>query len=119
VNDERAHLPADDVERNLESIVAELVEGYEATPERIFLARPCYDYAEGAPEILRGYCRHIDALVARLGLSPGPDFFEAYSRDKERWYGADPVHPNVAGMRRMAELWHRSIVRFPQKGNAQ
>jgi lysophospholipase L1-like esterase len=42
-------------------------------------------------------------------LSRGPDFYAAFARDKPRWYGQDPVHPNVEGMLRMAALWHDAL----------
>jgi lysophospholipase L1-like esterase len=112
VNDERAHAPAEVVEHNLEQIVRILIDEYGAEPRRVFVARPCYDYFEGAEPILRSYCARVDALVERLGLSHGPDFSAAYAQDQKRWYGDDPVHPNVEGMKRMAELWHEAIRRL-------
>lgn len=111
VNDERALLPAETVAQNLETIVKRLCDDYRATPARILLAKPCYDYAEGAAAILESYCAEIAKLIARLGLRPGPDFFDAYSRDKQRLYGDDPVHPTVAGMELMARLWSEAIVK--------
>ena len=109
VNDERALRSAEEVGGDLEAIVDLLCHRYEAKAEAIFLARPCYDYAEGAPAILSSYCRVIDDIIARRGLSRGPDFFDAYSRDKQRFYGDDPVHPNAEGMKLMASLWAEAI----------
>ncbi len=109
VNDERAKVPAADVGRNLEAIVSLLIQDYGAEPHRIVVARPCYDYAEGAEAILKGYIAEIDALVARRGLRPGPDFFAAYAVERAKWYGDDPVHPNIAGMEYMAQLWAEAI----------
>ncbi len=110
VNDERAKRPDEAVGHDLEAIVDELVREHAAEPRRILVARPCYDYHPGAEAILKGYIARIDQLVQRRGLSKGPDFFDAYSRQKERWYGSDPVHPNVEGMALMAKLWHEAIV---------
>ena len=110
VNDERAHTPPEQVASNLGAIVQLLIDRYRAQSERILIARPSYDYAEGAEPILTAYAAEIDALIARLGLRPGPDFLAAYSTDRARWYGADPVHPNLEGVQLMAELWHEAIV---------
>jgi lysophospholipase L1-like esterase len=87
-----------------------------AEPSRILLAKPCYDYFETAAEALRGYCSVVDQVVAELGLSPGPDFFDAYSRDQARWYGGDPVHPNIEGMTCMARLWYEALRAAADKG---
>lgn len=115
VNDERAQVTAADFRRNLDAIVSRLIRVHKARPECIFVARPSYDYWPGAPELLSAYGEQIDRLIRRRGLSAGPDFFRAFSRDRERWYGADPVHPGLAGMRRMAELWQRALVKqFPE-----
>ncbi len=111
VNDEREKAPAAMLRKNLDAIVELLQKDYHAQPASILVARPCYDYAPGAAEILKAYNAEIDALIAERRLSPGPDFFAAYAIDKDRWYGADPVHPNVAGMSYMAQLWHDSIVK--------
>ncbi|MEI6500364.1 MAG: GDSL-type esterase/lipase family protein [Armatimonadota bacterium] len=105
VNDERAKAPAATVGANLEAIVDLLISEYGAKPERICLARPCYDYAEGAAPILESYIAEMDKLIERRGLRHGPDFFKAYSVDKDKWYGTDPVHPNIEGMDYMARLW--------------
>ncbi len=111
VNDERAATPVADVTRNLSAIVDELEDRYGATPDRILLAKPCYDYLPGARFHLEAYCRAIDALVAARGLAPGPDFFTAYAESRSRWYGLDPVHPNEEGMNYMAKLWEEAIAR--------
>jgi len=111
VNDERASISAAVVRANLAAMVDRLIKDYQAKPTRIFLCRPSYDYAPGAATILRGYSAEIDGLVKDRGLSRGPDFFAAFSQDKQRWYGSDPVHPNLEGMTRMAGLWHEALVR--------
>jgi len=113
VNDERAKLPAATVGANLEAIVSLLISDYGARPERILLARPCYDYAEGAAPILQSYIAEMETLIARQGLRHGPDFFAAYAVDKAKWYGADPVHPNIAGMEYMARLWDEALAAVP------
>jgi len=111
VNDERARRNPEEVKKDLRSIVDILVDRHRAEPSRILLARPCFDYAEGAEPVLRAYCKAIEDLVEECGLSRGPDFFDAYSRDKEKLYGEDPVHPNQEGMRLMARLWHDAVIR--------
>jgi lysophospholipase L1-like esterase len=111
VNDERAKLGADVVAANLAAMVDMLLKDYAADPGHIFISQPCYDYAEGAAPILEAYGREIDKLIAAKGLRPGPDFYKAYSVDKDKWYGADPVHPNIAGMERMAELWADALTK--------
>lgn len=109
VNDERAKLPAETVGENLSQIVDLLISQYGAKPERIYLARPCYDYAEGAEPILRSYTAEMDKLIARRNLRRGPDFFAAYCVDKAKWYGDDPVHPNIEGMDYMAKMWAETL----------
>ena len=109
VNDERAKLGADVVAANLANMVDLLVTEYAAAPEKIFICQPCYDYADGAAPILEAYGKEIDKLIATKGLRPGPDFFKAYAVEKERYYGADPVHPNIVGMELMAELWAEAL----------
>ncbi|MBI2297852.1 MAG: SGNH/GDSL hydrolase family protein [Armatimonadetes bacterium] len=111
VNDERALRPADDVQRDLATMVELLMAGCRARPERILVARPCYDVWPGAEAILGRYIDRIDLLIERLGLRPGPDFFAAYGADPARWYGVDPVHPSEEGMRYMAELWAEALLR--------
>jgi lysophospholipase L1-like esterase len=115
VNDERAKVPPEMFAANMEAIVNLLMEAYAAQPNRILVAQPCYDYFEGATEILTAYCKEIDGLTSRHGLGRGPDFFAAYATERERWYGEDPVHPNPEGMKRMAQLWRDAIVKaFPE-----
>jgi lysophospholipase L1-like esterase len=109
VNDERAKMPPETFARNMDAIVGELIDKYGAKPDHILIAHPSYDYFEGAPQILQSFSREIDRLIERRGLSHGPDFFDAFSRDKQKWYGDDPVHPNVAGVRYMAEQWAKAI----------
>jgi lysophospholipase L1-like esterase len=109
VNDERARVPPEAFAATLRAIVQTLTIEYAAQPSRVLVPKPSYDYFEGAEPILRSYCEQIDAVVMDLGLSPGPDFFAAYATDRQRWYGTDPVHPNVEGVRRMAELWHEAL----------
>jgi lysophospholipase L1-like esterase len=115
VNDERASRSAEEVGKDLEAIIDLLCHRYQAVAEAIFLARPCYDYAGGAATILSSYCGVIDEIIARRGLSRGPDFFGAYSRDRQRFYSADPVHPNVEGMKHMAALWAEAILCQPRR----
>ncbi len=109
VNDERAHVKASEVRAHLAAMIDLLVKDYGAKPARIYVAIPSYDYAPGAAAILRSYVREIEALVMQRGLSRGPDFYTAFAQDKPRWYGQDPVHPNVEGMVRMAALWHDAL----------
>jgi lysophospholipase L1-like esterase len=116
VNDERHHFSADAFGANIEIIVHTLISEYHASPRRILIARPSYDYEPGAEERLSAYCRRIEEIVQRLGLSHGPDFFEAYRRDRAVWYGTDPVHPNAEGMKLMGELWNGAIVHVLQSG---
>ncbi len=104
VNDERALIPATTVAANLEAIIELLIRDYGASASRIFVAKPCFDYWPGAFEYLTAYSTEIAWMAAR-GVGKGPDFFSAYSRDKETYYGDDPVHPNVRGMDMMAALW--------------
>ncbi|OGV70071.1 MAG: hypothetical protein A3K19_27580 [Lentisphaerae bacterium RIFOXYB12_FULL_65_16] len=109
VNDERAKITSEAFAADMDAIVALLLDEYKAEPGRIFVAKPCYDYAEGAAPILAGYCTEIDKRVAKRGLRHGADFYKAYATDKERWYSADPVHPNIDGMEYMAQLWFEVI----------
>jgi len=113
VNDGRANLGADEVTRNLAAIVDILVKEYAATPERIFIASPSYDYAPGAADRLAGYRTAIAKLVAEKGLKSGPDFFAAYANDRPRYYGTDPVHPNAEGVELMARLWAEVLPAAP------
>ncbi|MCF6175894.1 MAG: SGNH/GDSL hydrolase family protein [Victivallaceae bacterium] len=109
VNDERAGVDAAVFFQNMRSIVNILLNEYCAMPEKIFIAKPSYDYATGAADILQRYCREIDQLIKDYNLQPGPDFFRAFSTDKAKLYEDDPVHPNVVGMKYMAELWAKKL----------
>jgi lysophospholipase L1-like esterase len=111
VNDERANVPAATVRANLAAMVDLLIKEYRAVPSHIFLATPSYDYHPPAPKILGGYAREIAGLVRDRGLSIGPDLFEAFSKDRQRWYGSDPVHPNLEGTARMARLWNEALLK--------
>jgi lysophospholipase L1-like esterase len=111
VNDERAQVAPEAFAARLAAIVDVLLQDYAAPPARIYISRPCYDYAPGALPLLEAYAVEIDNLVAAQGLEHGPDFLTAYAVEKERLYGADPVHPNVAGMELMAELWAAVLTR--------
>ena len=111
VNDERGTRPPQDVAADLEAMIDLLLEHYGAQPGSIVIAHPCYDYHPQAEPILASYCRVIDEIVERRGLLAGPDFFDAYSRDRARYYGQDTVHPNPEGMRLMARLWAAAITR--------
>jgi lysophospholipase L1-like esterase len=113
VNDGRANLGADEVTRNLAAIVDILVKEYAATPSRIFVASPSYDYAPGAADRLAEYRTAIGKLVAEKGLKSGPDFFTAYATDRPRYYGTDPVHPNAEGVELMARLWAEALPAVP------
>mgnify|MGYP002641773606 CR=1 FL=1 len=113
VNDERQGVSAEAVQRNLHTLAIRLQKDYGAEPERILLASPCYDFYPGAEKILTEYTRAVRDLVDLLGLGTGPDFFAAYAQDRPRWYGADPVHPNIEGMVRMARLWHDALQDMP------
>lgn len=115
VNDERHRVSPDDYVANMEQIVLTLMQEYGARKDCIFICRPCYDYAEGAEAILRAYISELDLLIAKHAVQRGPDFFAAYATDRERLYGTDPVHPNIAGMELMARLWADAIfVLHPQ-----
>ncbi|MFA6292963.1 MAG: SGNH/GDSL hydrolase family protein [Victivallales bacterium] len=105
VNDERQKVAPADFAKSMRGIVGILIDEYNADPSQIFLAYPSYDYAAGAEAILRSYIVEIDKIISDLNLRKGPDFFEAFSKDKEKWYGNDPVHPGIEGMNLMAELW--------------
>jgi len=113
VNDERAIIPAAEVVANLNAMIDILVAQYEADPARIVLATPSYDYAPGAADILAAYRVEMERIITVRGLRQGPDFFAAYAVEKERYYGNDPVHPNVAGMRHMADLWAMALEKQP------
>ena len=109
VNDERAQKAPAEVAANLHAIVDLLISDHAAEPSRIFLATPCYDYAPDAESYLAAYREEIIRIIDARGLRRGPDFFAAYSKDKELLYGEDPVHPNEAGMKLMADLWAEAL----------
>jgi lysophospholipase L1-like esterase len=109
VNDERAQKAPDEVAANLHAIIDLLISDHAADPSRIFLATPCYDYAPDAETYLAAYREEIIKLIDARGLRCGPDFFSAYSKEKELLYGEDPVHPNEAGMELMADLWAEAL----------
>lgn len=109
VNDERAGRTPAAVAADLEAIVDLLIRDWNAEPTRIRIAKPCFDFFANAEPLLRDYCREIDRLISARGLAAGPDFFTAYATDRQKWYGADPVHPNPDGMQRMAALWAQTL----------
>ena len=109
VNDERAQKAPAEVAANLHAIVDLLISDHSAEPSRIFLATPSYDYAPDAESYLAAYREEIIRIIDTRGLRRGPDFFTAYSKDKQRHYGEDPVHPNKAGMELMADLWAEAL----------
>lgn len=111
VNDDRAVVPAETFANTMREIVETLVNEFGAVPEGILLAKPCYDYADGSAAILEGYCAQLDRLVAGSGARRGADFYRAFATEKARWYGEDPVHPNIEGMSHMGVLWHEAIVK--------
>jgi lysophospholipase L1-like esterase len=84
-----------------------LQHGVGARPERIVLAKPCYNYGDEAcvAPLLTVYARIVDAVIASRGLRRGPDFFSAFQGAGRCWYGDDIVHPDAAGMEHMAGLW--------------
>jgi lysophospholipase L1-like esterase len=110
VNDERAQKAPAEVAANLHTIIDLLASDYSAEPAGIFLATPSYDYAPGAESYLAAYRKEIIRIIDARGLRRGPDFFSAYSKNKELYYGEDPVHPNKAGMKLMAELWAGAVL---------
>jgi lysophospholipase L1-like esterase len=116
VNDERGKVAADIFSRNMEKIVDVLVNEYQADPQMIFVAKPSYDYHPDAEAILNAYRIQIDGLIEKLEVRLGPDFFSAYSKDKEKLYGDDQAHPNPTGITLMAELWTKSILSSLPKG---
>jgi lysophospholipase L1-like esterase len=116
VNDERHKVTVEQFAANMEGIVEVLLRDYQAAPERILIARPSYDYAPGMAEVEQQYILKLDELIARRGLRHGPDFFAAYATDRARWYGTDPVHPNLEGIELMAQLWAETLVSALPKG---
>ncbi len=112
VNDERAQKAPAEVAANLHAIVDLLISDHAAEPSRIFLATPSYDYAPDAVRYLAAYRDEIIRIIDTRGLRRGPDFFSAYSKEKELHYGEDPVHPNEAGMELMADLWAEALFKI-------
>jgi alpha-L-rhamnosidase len=126
VNDERRKVPPEEFSKNMRAIVDILISEYNADPSNIYLAYPSYDYAPSAESVLQSYIAEIDKIIAETGASKGPDFFTAFSKDKEKWYGRDPVHPGLEGINLMAELWTKALavkssafIRELRKGNPQ
>lgn len=119
VNDERQKIPTAQFDANLEGIVDTLVTTYAAAPASIVVATPCYDYFPGALDFLASYVQEIVRVIDTRGLRTGPDFFDAYAHDLARYYGEDPVHPNVEGMRLMADLWAERIEGLRASGGEQ
>jgi lysophospholipase L1-like esterase len=110
VNDERNNVSPADFASNMRAIVDILIKDFQADPSQIYLANPSYDYAPGAEPLLRSYLVELDRMITELNLRKGPDFFDTFSKDRAKWYGADPVHPGVAGMELMAGLWVKALV---------
>lgn len=110
INDERAGISAGTFEAHLEALVEHLLESCGASPKRILIAKPCYDQWPGAERVLGDYQTRIELLTTAYGLRRGPDFYRGFGHDPERWYGVDPVHPNEAGMDRMADLWAEALL---------
>ncbi len=119
VNDERSEIPVADVVSNLNAMIDILIRQYKAVPAHIVLALPCYDYAPGAVDILAAYREEMEKIITNRGLRQGPDFFSAYATEKARWYGNDPVHPNPAGMARMAELWAAALANLKHHNHGE
>ena len=115
-NDERAFIPAETFAGNMEAIVRLIIQQYGAKPANILIAKPNFDYFDGAQPILEGYCRKIEQLVEKKGLKPGADFFAGYASEKQKWYGDDPIHPTELGMKRMADLWFEAVARALPEG---
>lgn len=113
VNDERQKVSAEQFAANMRAIIGILRADYQADPSQIYLAYPSYDYAPGAEDLLRSYIVEIDRMVADLGVRKGPDFFEAFSTERAKWYGTDPVHPNPEGVELMAKLWAETLATPP------
>ena len=103
-------MPSDDFYDNMDQLIKLLKQDFDAGPEQIFLARTSYDY-EANGELLNSYLVMIDKLIEQHGIKPGPDFYKAFSNNREKWYGEDQAHPNIAGMEYMAELWAEAIVK--------
>ena len=109
VNDERHKVSATSFAKNMRAIVKILLRDYRADPSNIYIAYPSYDYAPGAEAILQSYIVEIDKIIADLKLRKGPDFFKAFSKNRAKWYGTDPVHPGIEGISLMAKLWTEKL----------
>ncbi len=109
VNDERLGVPVELFYENMTELLELLIKDFNAQPETIYLARPCYDYNANF-DLMEGYLEKIKLLIRDFGINKGPDFYAAFSVDKEKWYGDDPVHPNAPGTDYMAELWFETII---------
>ena len=118
-NDERAFVSAEAFAANMDALVSLIIQQYGAKPGNILIAKPSFDYFEGAKPILEGYCRKIEELITKQTLKPGADLFAGYATEKQKWYGDDPVHPNELGMRRMADLWFEAIAKALPEGPEQ
>lgn len=116
VNDERQKVPEKILHQNLKEIINILKQKYHAKNNQIYIAKPSYDYCQGAEKYLKRYCRVIENLIRDLDLNRGPDFYSAFSEDQQKWYNDDPVHPNEQGVNHMANLWFDSIANSFEKG---
>jgi hypothetical protein len=106
-NDGIANRSASQFQKDVQGVINVLKNTYGASSNSIWLARPSYSstYTNTA-----NYLTAIDALRANNNLAGGPDLWGFYGANTARYYGSDPVHPNVAGMTEMARLWETSIL---------
>ena len=109
VNDERHGLSAEQFYENMSKLINILKSDFNAKPETIYLAYTSYDY-DGDMKLLDAYLIKIQELIEEHGINEGPDFYKAYSGNRDKWYDADPVHPNIPGMKYMAQLWAKTII---------
>lgn len=58
---------------------------------------------------IKQYNDAIDDLIVSRGMLPGPDMYWNSYNERAIWYGADVVHPLVAGYRRWNELWAQAL----------
>lgn len=101
----------DAYDSNLRRILDILGERYEAKPQRIWIALPSYGYYDDSVvATLTEFAERVRRIHAEGLAMPGPDFFDFFSRDKEKHYGDDPVHPNPLGVSEMARLWAEAIL---------
>ena len=115
VNDERQHISPDEFYRNYLGIIEILCRDFGAATDNIHIAYPSFDYWPGAIELLRKYIDCIDVLIERCDVRRGPDFFSAFAKDRQKWYGDDPVHPRQSGMDRMADMWLEALGDHPPR----